>query len=42
MNLSYILQPLYGRWMTKGEEFVSYQRQVEQRRASWTNSTGTD
>lgn len=42
MNPSYFLQPLYERWMTKGEEFLSYQRQGEQRRVSWTNSTGTD
>lgn len=27
MNLRYILQPLYERWMTKGEEFLSHQRQ---------------
>lgn len=42
MNPSYSLQPLYERWMTKGEEFLCYQRQVEQRRVSWTKSTGTD
>lgn len=28
--------------MTKGEEFLSFQRQVEQRRESWTNSTDAD